>query len=496
MSLAKIYLFQILMLKFSIFFLFVFILICLTLFYFSKIYHHQIVTKNISSMEQLRSFSTWGVVASFFSFLIFAFNYFLYASKMNYSHILNVNKFMPKTGILYFNESIDTFGIIIIFLAYISGILSFLALDTRIFWKNIRYTLYLNIFVLIVYFFVFSDNLLVLFIFYELLLIPSFLLVYFMAPSRRAIQASLYFVIWTQVGSFFVLCVTSYILSTVGSTDFYDVTRYNFSSTESFFLYVFLFFGFGFKVPIWPLHYWLTKTHVEAPTGFSMYLSGFLVKSALYGFYKMTNVIGSEIDNSWLTAFVIMGIVDASLKMWSQTDIKKLVAYGTVQEMNIIYLAFCWGDVNSITGGLIFCITHCFLSLMMFYLVDCIQRRYGTRSVTELSGILQTTPNLGITILVMCTLYSGIPGTLKFTSEFYIFSGLFETAPLSCCVLLFIANVIGLIGFCKSWFNITFGMNNKNLKLIPLDLSIKELYILYTCIFFLIFSCFFTYIIF
>ncbi len=174
---------------------------------------------------------------------------------------------------------------------------------------------YLNIFVLIVYFFVFSDNLLVLFIFYELLLIPSFLLVYFIAPSRRAVQASLYFVIWTQIGSFLVLCVTSYIFAAVGSTDFYDIVRYNFTETESLLLYTFLFFGFGFKIPIWPLHYWLTKTHVEAPTGFSMYLSGFLVKSALYGFYKVSSVIGNEIENDWLTVFVIMGIVDASFKM-------------------------------------------------------------------------------------------------------------------------------------------------------------------------------------
>ena len=195
MSLAKIYLFQILMLKFSIFFLFFFILICLTLFYFSKIHQHQIITKNLSSIEQLRSFSLFSVITSFFSFLIFAFTYFVYAAKINYSHVFNVSKFMPRTGILYFNESLDTFGIIIIFLAYISGILSFLALDTRIFWKNIRYNLYLSIFILIVYFFVFSDNLLVLFLFYELLLIPSFLLVYFMAPSRRAVQASLFFVI-------------------------------------------------------------------------------------------------------------------------------------------------------------------------------------------------------------------------------------------------------------------------------------------------------------
>lgn len=114
---------------------------------------------------------------------------------------------------------------------------------------------FLNIFVLIVFFFVFTDNLLILFFFYELLLIPSFLLVYYIAPSRRAIQASLYFIIWTQVGSFFVLCVTSYILSVVGSADFFFIKNYNFTDLEAYFLFLFLFLGFGFKVPIWPFHY-------------------------------------------------------------------------------------------------------------------------------------------------------------------------------------------------------------------------------------------------
>ena len=58
-----------------------------------------------------------------------------------------------------------------------------------------------------------------------------------------------------------------------------------------------MFLGFGFKVPIWPFHYWLTKTHVEAPSGFSMYLSGFLVKTALYGFYKVVNLLGLELNS-------------------------------------------------------------------------------------------------------------------------------------------------------------------------------------------------------
>lgn len=72
-----------------------------------------------------------------------------------------------------------------------------------------------------------------------------------------------------------------------------------------------------------------------------MYLSGFLVKSAIYGFYKVSNIIGNEIDTFIFSTICIIGVVDASLKMWGQTDLKKLVAYGTIQEMNLIFLVFC-----------------------------------------------------------------------------------------------------------------------------------------------------------
>jgi len=86
---------------------------------------------------------------------------------------------------------------------------------------------------------------------------------------------------------------------------------------------------------------------------------------------------------------------------------------------------------------------------MMFFLVDCIQRRYKTRIISEISGILHTTPNLAISIIFMQILYSGLPGTLKFLSEFYIFSGLVCSAPISTLLIMYVANFLGLIGFSK-----------------------------------------------
>jgi len=88
------------------------------------------------------------------------------------------------------------------------------------------------------------------FLFYELLLVPSFLIVYFISPSRRAVQASLYFLIWTQIGSFLVLIVIAYIVSVTGSCSFNAVRVYSFTAYETLFIYTFLFFGFGFKVPL------------------------------------------------------------------------------------------------------------------------------------------------------------------------------------------------------------------------------------------------------
>jgi formate hydrogenlyase subunit 3/multisubunit Na+/H+ antiporter MnhD subunit len=85
----------------------------------------------------------------------------------------------------------------------------------------------------------------------------------------------------------------------------------------------------------------LTKTHVEAPAGFSMYLSGFLVKTALYGFFKYTTILGLGVNTTVFIVITSIGVVDASIKMFSQVDFKKLVAFCTIQEMNLIYLMLC-----------------------------------------------------------------------------------------------------------------------------------------------------------
>jgi NADH:ubiquinone oxidoreductase subunit 4 (subunit M) len=329
---------------------------------------------------------------------------------------------------------------------------------------------------------------------YECLLLPSFYVVYTSSSSRRSIQASLYFIIYTQIGSFIVVCVSLYIFYISSSVCFFDVSQIKFTAAERFFLYFFLFIGFGIKIPIWPFHYWLTKTHVEASAGFSMYLSGFLVKVAALGFYKFSLPLGGNINTSIFLAICIISIVDASLKLFSQTDLKKTVAYCTILEMNLIFLCVIWGNTNILLGSIYFIYTHAFLSSLMFFLVDCLQKRYNTRNVTSLCGVIHTTPNLGIAIFIMIVIFSGVPGSMKFVAEITIFSSLNQFSPFFCGFLILIVNFLGMIGFCKSWFNILFGMSTRFADANIVDLTIYEILVIFFCIFFLVFGTFFIFL--
>jgi NADH-quinone oxidoreductase subunit M len=182
-----------------------------------------------------------------------------------------------------------------------------------------------------------------------------------------------------------------------------------------------------------------------------------------------------ELNTAFFGTIAFLGAIDASLKLWGQSDLKKLVAYCTVQEMNLIVVAFVLGDTRLVTAGMMFSAAHAFLSTLMFYLVDCIYRRTHSRSVYQVQGLLHRTPNLGIAVFLMCVLYAGLPGTIKFSCEFLIFSALAESSFCTMVILMFAMNVLGLIGFSKPWFNVIFGLPGKDSQQPLMDLSRREL---------------------
>lgn len=134
--------------------------------------------------------------------------------------------------------------------------------------------------------------------------------------------------------------------------------------------------------------------HVESSTGFSIFLSGFLVKAAVFVCWKVVVGLGVVTAHPFFILLCLFSVLDGALKLSVQTDVKKLVAFATVFEMGLIYLFLLWRPGQSYTYVFAFCFAHAFLSGLMFYLVDLVYARAKTRSVDMLSGLVVYFPNL------------------------------------------------------------------------------------------------------
>ena len=167
--------------------------VSLLIFSFSKISTNQLFL--VSAVGVAKSLIILSFFLSLSLFLIYIYIYINLINTINLQIYNNFYIIIPKICFFNITLNVDFFGLIILLLAYLVGFLSFLALDNKLFYKNIKYFFFLNVFIIIVFFYITTNNILILFLFYEFLLIPSFLLVFYISPSRKSTQAALYFVI-------------------------------------------------------------------------------------------------------------------------------------------------------------------------------------------------------------------------------------------------------------------------------------------------------------
>jgi NADH:ubiquinone oxidoreductase subunit 4 (subunit M) len=233
--------------------------------------------------------------------------------------------------------------------------------------------------------------------------------------------------------------------------------------------------GFGVKLPIWPFYGWLPKAHVEASTNFSIFLSGVLVKFAFFGLLKCLITVQSEPTLYFIYPFLVIGIADTVFKLFYQIDLKKLVAYSTVLEMHWLAICVISGQSGLVFASFCMLISHALLSSNSFLLVDAINRRFKTRLITEVSGINFACPKLFLIALLNCLVFLGFPGSIFFLAEVLFFSFFFDIFPLLTLFLLPLLYLMGPTFFFRSWMNTLFGLSLNIFKIIPLDLSSKEI---------------------
>jgi NAD(P)H-quinone oxidoreductase subunit 4 len=282
-----------------------------------------------------------------------------------------------------------------------------------------------------------AHNLLLFFLFYELELIPLYLLIAIWGGIQRSYAATK-FLIYTALSGVLILAAFLGLTWLGGASSFeYDAIRSQaLPLTTQLILLGVLLVGFGIKIPLVPFHTWLPDAHVEASTPVSVLLAGILLKLGTYGLLRFGLELFPQawsVISPWLATWAVVSVLYGAFTAIAQTDMKKMVAYSSIGHMGFILLAAAAATPLSILGTVFQMISHGLISALLFLLVGVIYKKTGTRDLNVLQGLLS--PERGLPLI--CSLMvvgvmasAGIPGMMGFISEFLIFRGSFPVFPL------------------------------------------------------------------
>ncbi|WP_416672177.1 NADH-quinone oxidoreductase subunit M [Egbenema bharatensis] len=282
-----------------------------------------------------------------------------------------------------------------------------------------------------------AQNLLLFFLFYEVELIPLYLIIAIWGGSRRGYAATK-FLIYTAASG--VLILASFfglaIISETNSFDYDVVQSQVLPVTSQMILLITLLIGFGIKIPVVPFHTWLPDAHVEAPTPASVLLAGVLLKLGTYGLLRFGLGLFPEAWTEiapWLAWIAVVSVLYGSFAAIAQTDMKKIVAYSSVGHMGYIILAAAVATPLSLTGTVAQMISHGLISALLFLLVGVVYSKTGTRDVNVLRGLLNPErglPLIGSLMVVGAMASAGIPGMVGFVAEFIVYRGSLPVFPI------------------------------------------------------------------
>ncbi|MDQ6748462.1 MAG: NuoM family protein [Candidatus Dormibacteraeota bacterium] len=270
-------------------------------------------------------------------------------------------------------------------------------------------------------------DLLLFFIFWEIELIPMFLLILIWGGKRR-VYAAWKFLLYTIAASA-VLLLAILVLYFKGGAHTFDMTllsQAHLAPALGGTLFWLFFLCFAIKLPVWPLHTWLPDAHVEAPTPMSVLLAGVLLKMGGYGMIRIcVGFFPTAVKQFSLAilALAVIGILWGGFAALAQDDMKRMVAYSSVSHMGFVLLGISALTPLALNGAVFQLFAHGVVTGSLFLLVGLVYDRTHTRSISELGGLAQRMPYL-TTLWVIGALASvGLPGFVGFVAEFEIFVG-------------------------------------------------------------------------
>lgn len=389
---------------------------------------------------------------------------------------------IPQFGIT-FHLALDGLSLLMLLLTFFLGVLSIL-----ISWNDIQNRVGLFHFCLLwviagITGVFLAMDLFLFFFFWEVMLIPMFFLIIIWGHENSQYAAFKFF-IFTQASGLLMLVAILGLYFIHGNQtgnftfDYFQLLGASLPSGAAMWLMLGFLSAFAVKLPVVPFHSWLPDAHSQAPTAGSLILAGLLLKTGAYGLLRF--IIPLFRDQAiaiapWAMAIGVFGIIYGAILAFSQTDLKRLVAYTSVSHMGFIVLGvFSFNEIAT-QGVVMQMITHGISTGALFILAGFIYERIHTRDITRMGGFWKNMPFLGTCGLVFAMASLGLPGLGNFVAEFLTLVGAWQ-ATHKLTIIATIGLVAATVYSLRILQKVFYGAQSTSTVLV--DLSIRERFVM------------------
>jgi NADH-quinone oxidoreductase subunit M len=329
-------------------------------------------------------------------------------------------------------------------------------------------------------------DLVLFYVFWEVMLIPMYLLIGVWGDPKRRIYAAVKFFLFTMAGSvlmlvaILVLYFTNLKATNVPTFDVLELYKLGIPVGTQYWLFGAFALAFAIKVPMFPFHTWLPDAHTEAPTAGSVILAGVLLKMGTYGFIRFAIPLFPKAAFDLMplvSVLALIGIIYGALVSMMQPDLKRLVAFSSVSHLGYVMLGMFAFNMQGIEGSIYQMLNHGISTGSLFLIVGMLYERRHTRLIADFGGLSKVMPVYAVFFMIVTLSSIGLPGTNGFVGEFLILLGAFQ-ANVVYGVLAASGVILGAAYMLWMFQRVMFGKitrpENEKLK----DLNAREITIL------------------
>ncbi|MBD3408071.1 MAG: NADH-quinone oxidoreductase subunit M [Candidatus Lokiarchaeota archaeon] len=299
---------------------------------------------------------------------------------------------------------------------------------------------------------VYATNLMQFFIFYELMLIPAFILVYLYGVSEDAQERSknaLQFWVWTALGGLISLFATFILFGATGTMDIAALYSAPLAVTTAQTIGILFLLGFGIKLGLVPLHVWAPPVYREAPMPVLVLLSGAMTKTAAYGVIRIVIPIiwaSMETFATGLMAIAIITMFYGAMMAIAQKDLKMMLAYSSISQLGYLMFGYSSMTLIGLSGAAFQLINHGILASLMFFCAGALKMKTGTLQFDKLGGLAPKMPAFATIFIIGALALAGTPPLSAFAGEWMIFAGAAQLATSADATLVHvILTILGVV---------------------------------------------------